>query len=75
MEHKVVTDYSDVGLDSSSNVKVYVRLRPPEPGSVKASAGVAATPSKELSLDKIFERDTDPTSRWGMWTTTMFVRT
>ena len=30
MEHKVVSDYSNVELGENSNVKVYVRLRPPE---------------------------------------------
>jgi hypothetical protein len=60
----VVTDYSDVGLDSHSNVKVYVRLRPPDPASVKPATGAAVPPSTELSLDKIFERDGDASSRW-----------
>lgn len=46
MEHKVVTDYSEgVGLNEDSNVKVFVRVRPPE--------GSAEMPPL------MFSRDTD----------------
>ncbi len=46
-----MTDYSDVGLDLNSNVKVFVRLRPPEGGDVDADS------------EKLFERDPDGASR------------
>ncbi len=75
-----MTDYSDVGLDAHSNVKVFVRLRPPDAASVAAAAAAAASAPvvgpgatagagagagghKELSLERAFERDTEPSSR------------
>ncbi len=75
MEHKVVTDYSNVDIDLLSNVKVYVRLRPPDPGAGATAAPLAPTagaaagsatadPShRGLHVDKVFERDTDPAAR------------
>ncbi len=48
MEHKVVTDYSDVGLAEDSNVKVFVRLRPPD--------------SSEPFPSGMLVRDIDPTA-------------
>ncbi len=75
-----MTDYSDVGLDAHSNVKVFVRLRPPDAASAAAAAAAAASAPvvgpgatagagagaggpKELSLERAFERDTEPSSR------------
>lgn len=49
MEHKVVTDYSDVGLSEGSNVKVFVRLRPPEVGGPMPASMLVRDPDAGAS--------------------------
>ena len=59
MDHKIVTDYSDVGLNENSNVKVFVRLRPLE-GGAPAPAGMFDRDADAVASRKITIRVMHP---------------